>query len=225
LSTHGKGRVEGVSERLRERTGRCARARIRGRGGRWGGGAGVEPFFARRESGHCTAGSTLPPGPLQPWPRTLPPGPLQPWPRPLASTPTPTECRTSISAHTHANTPATAAVATGGAPTLHSLFRRSCGQTWLPPHSCSRTSISAHTQQTRQQRQRLQREERQPCRCFSGDHVGRPGFRRTPIAGPASVLTHTQTHQQRQRLQRRSANLAGAFPAIMRTDLAPVALL
>jgi len=213
LSTHGKGRVEGVSERLRERTGRCARARKRGRGGRWGGGAGGEPVDARSESGQCTAGSTLPPGPLQPWPR------------PLASTPTPTECRTSISAHTHANTPATAAVATGGAPTLHSLFRRSCGQTWLPPHSCSRTSISAHTQQTRQQRQRLQREERQPCRCFSGDHVGRPGFRRTPIAGPSSVLAHTQTHQQRQRLQRRSANLAGAFPAIMRTDPASAAFL
>ena len=150
----------------------------------------MEPFFARCESGHCTAGSTLPPGPLQPWPR------------PLASTPTPTECRTSISAHTHANTPATAAVATGGAPTLQSLFRRPCGQTWLPPHSCSRTSISPRTHANTPSTAAAATEGRQPCIGFSGDYAGRAGFRRTPVAGPASVLTHTQTRHQWQRLQR-----------------------
>ena len=51
--------------------------------------------------------------------------------------------RASFSAHTNANTPATAAAAAGGAPSLHWLLRRLCGQMLLPPQSCSRASFSA----------------------------------------------------------------------------------
>jgi hypothetical protein len=51
--------------------------------------------------------------------------------------------RASISAHTHANTTASAGAAAGGAPTLHWLLWRLCGQMWPPPQSCCRASFSA----------------------------------------------------------------------------------